>query len=219
METEVVEKEKLEREAMSLLEQAKALEITDAESYTAAVNFGLNLRRTLKRISSYWEDIVDAAKVAYDKTRIGRDNMKKPIAEAEALIDSKTTAWDLKQERLRREEQARLDAQARKEAEDAKLAQAVAAEEGGDKNSAATILDQPIIPAKPKVETAAPKVQGQSYRSDYKPKLPLKDETKIPRQYLMPDMVKINAYVRTMKMEANCEWVEVEEVRSPVKRT
>jgi len=104
-------------EALTLPEQAKAITITNAETYTQAANFKITLAGWRKKIVDEFGPMKEAAHKAHKAITAKEGEYLKPITEAEATLKTAIMKWQDEQERLRRIEQARLEAEARAAAE------------------------------------------------------------------------------------------------------
>lgn len=104
-------------EALTLPEQAKAITITNAETYTQAANFKITLAGWRKKIVDEFAPMKEAAHKAHKAITAKEGEYLKPITEAEATLKAAIVKWQDEQEKLRRIEQARLEAEAREAAE------------------------------------------------------------------------------------------------------
>ncbi len=99
-------------EALSLPEQAKAITITNAETYTQAANFKITLAGWRKKIVDEFAPMKEAAHKAHKAITAKEGEYLKPITEAEATLKTAIMKWQDEQERLRRIEQRRLEMEA-----------------------------------------------------------------------------------------------------------
>jgi hypothetical protein len=217
----LVETTPVEEKALTIVDQAKAVTVTDAQTYTAAGSLWKAIGDMIKEVEATFGPICDGAHKAWKTAVAKRDGFVNPLKEAQKSVKGLMSAYDTEQERLRREEQARLEAIARKEEEERRLAEAIAAEEAMKAQGAtreevaqetAAILETPVTVAPVVLPKATPKLQnGPIYRTIWKARIV--NEALIPRQYMTPDLVKINGVVRSLKGAANIPGVQSYEER------
>lgn len=217
----LVETEPVEEKALSIVDQAKAVKVTDASTYTAAGTLWKAIGDMIKEVKDTFDPICDAAHRAHKQAVEKRAKYLDPLAAAQKSIKGLMSAYDAEQERIRREEQARLEAEARKKEEERRLQEAIEAEEalraqGATKEEVAqetaAILETPVIFAPIVIPKTTPKLQGGPvYRTIWKARIVT--ESLIPRQYMVPDMVKINGVVRSLKAQHGIPGVEAYEER------
>ena len=80
------------------------------------------------------------------------------------------------------------------------------AEQCGNKEEAAAIMEAPVQAAPVVIPKAVPKVTGMSIRDNWK--FRVTNEKLIPREYLKVDEVKIGQVVRALKSSANIPGIE-----------
>jgi len=158
----IVETEPVEEKALSIVDQAKAVKVTDPETYTAAGSLWKAIGDMIKEVKDTFDPICDAAHKAHKQAVEKRAKYLDPLTAAQKSVKGLMSAYDAEQERLRREEQARLEAIARAEeearrkaeaerieaerkAEEERLmAAAQAAEAAGDKQTADALAEAAI---------------------------------------------------------------------------
>jgi len=170
-------------------EMAEALEIKNDMDYQSAAE----LEKQARVLNKYIEDRFKKTKNALNEAKSELMQMIKsftvPLQEAVNIIkDRKNTYWR-KKEQERLAEQRRLQAEEQKAEEDRRLNEAI---DTGDED----ILNEPVIAPEVQIENTL-KVDGE-YHVDV-PKFEIVDETKIPREYLMPDEQKIRRVVNAAK--------------------
>lgn len=195
-----------------VLDKAKAItEIKTAEDYTNAVNTRKELKKTIKNGTARLEEIKNKAHKVHSAMTSSQKEIKfdKESDAEDKRIARLASDYDQEQERIRRKEQRKAEAKAKAEAEERALKEAAELEALGDKEAAAEVVEEAAHAPAPVVEVAksTPQVEGSHYRDNWKPKNV--DATKLPRKYMMPDMVKINAEVKANKGDTNIEGVEV----------
>jgi hypothetical protein len=196
----------VEKKANSLPEQAKAHAIKNNEQYILAGNFLLGIKAVRKEIDDTFNPIIEKAHQAHKEAINQKRKVETPVAEAEQIIKSKIADYTREMERIREEEEARLRQLALKDAQERQLNEALLAEQLGNKEEVEAILAEPVmVPTVIVPKQEAPK--GISITKVWK--FRIKDEAKIPREYMIPDMVKIGAVVRALKDRANVPGIEV----------
>ena len=158
----LVETAPVEEKALSIVDQAKAVKVTDAATYTAAGILWKSIGDMIKEVKDTFDPICDKLHIAHREATAKRAKFLDPLTAAQKSVKGLMSAYDAEQERLRREEQARLEAIARAEeearrkaeaerieaerkAEEERLmAAAQAAEAAGDKQTADALAEAAI---------------------------------------------------------------------------
>ena len=223
-----MEKVDFSEKAIVLAGEAKSLVVVDQETANRATQLILAGKEVIKKIKDYFAPLKKAADEAKKKLL---DAEKAELQRVEPYIEklqSSLTAWRLEQERKRREaeeaarraelerklleeellrkaeearrleeEKRRLEGEeaarkAREELERKALEEAAAKE--------AQIAPPPPVPEKPKTN-------GLALRENWT--FEIVDESLIPREYLVPDPVKIRKMVQVMKDRTNIPGIRV----------
>jgi len=218
---ELIETTDVETKALSIVDQAKAVKVTDSGTYTAAGGLWKTIGDMIREVKDTFDPICEAAHKAHKQAVEKRSKYLDPLTAAQKSVKSLMSAWDQEQERIRLAEQRRLEEIARKKEEERLLQEAIAVEQEAQRNGAtqeeaeqeaAIILSEPVYVAPVVIPKDVPKMQGGPvYHTIWKAKII--NETLIPRQYLVPDMVKINGVVRSLKNQANIPGVHAYEER------
>ena len=207
MTTQTVEQE-VTQKALTIVEAAKLVVIRDGTDYIAAGTLWKELQGMKDEISSTFDPIIDKQHKAHKEALAQKAKYFKPVDEAGRFVKGLMSAYDAEQERLRLAEQTRLQEIVRKQEEETKLAEAIAAEESGDKAEAEAILAEPIQAPVVIVQKEVPKMAGGPvYQTRWK--FRISDPSKLPREYLIADEVKIGAVARALKNQTNIPGVEV----------
>ncbi len=213
-----IDKGTLASEAQTWAGRASALAITDTPSCTKATYLLRSIKGVRSDIQRWFEPHIEAAMETKRKADAARkalvdekDRMELPLVQAEAVVKRNLLAFEAEQERTRRSEEERLQAEAQREAEAVTLAAAAALEleatATGDTamlQEAADILAQPIEAPVVLVKTTMPKVQGVTYRDQWKahPDIDIKALAAavgaglVPVSFLQPNLTAINALAR-----------------------
>jgi len=217
----VPQEEEVGREVATVEDQARALNVIDAASYIAAGELWKSIKALRAKVADTFDDLIKAAHLAHKKAVEKKKMHDGPLDAAERMVKQAMSVYDLEQERIRKKEERRLAEIARKEAEDQALldaieAEAIALRNGATKEEAAqesaAIIDEPVYVPPVIIPKATPKLTGGPvYRTIWKYRIT--DANKIPRQYMIPDEVRIGRIARDMKNETNIPGVEVYELR------
>ncbi len=137
--------------------------------------------------------------------------MEAPLVGAESLLKDRLLKWEATQEQIRREHERQLQADAQRNAEAATLEAAAALEREATTTGNAEmlqeahdILEQPIDAPVVSVATFMPKVQGITYRDNWKAHDSIDVKALAtavaagiaPTTFLLPNMSAINGFAR-----------------------
>jgi len=204
--------------ALTWPQRAGALTITTPDTYVDAGEMLKGIKALRNEIDATFDPIIKAAHAAHVEANAQKKRAELPLAEAEAILKRGLIAFDAEQERIRRAEEQRLQELARQEAETQRLADAAALEREASasvdltegyhlRREAEALLEQPIVAPVVVVEKATPKVAGISFSTTWR--FRVVDPTKVPREYLAVDTLKVGGVVRAMKGETNIPGIEV----------
>lgn len=205
----IVSPQIIEQETALIVAQAKALRVTDQASLDAANDFLRRDKACQKEVLGVFGKNKRMAYEAYKAADQTLKRMLEPLEEGERIVKKEIGSYLDEQARIRMEAERKAREEARKAEEDRRLREAVEAEAEGDTEAAEAILNDPtpitvavVAPAAP-----APKAEGLSTRQVYS--FEIVEEGLLPREYLIPDTVKIGAVVRALKDRANIPGVQV----------
>jgi hypothetical protein len=208
--------------------------VEDAATLARANEYLRGIRILRARIDEAFDPIIAAAHKAHREALDQKHRIEGPVLRSEATVKGKMGAYIAEQERLRKaaeeaaieakrraDEERERAAKAKKDAEDAALEAAVAAEAAGDKEAAEDIIEETLETAQAEMVFEPPpvvpekiKLEGGAIRRNWR--FRIADESLIPREYLIPDEVKIGRVVRAMKDKANIPGVVAFEEIDPV---
>ena len=123
--------EKLGKEVSSIEAQAAAITIQTDTDLDYAGRLTREVKAAQKKVDEYWKPLWRSSYDAYKNVNDHKNEMLDPLKKAEQILKQKITAYQMAQERKRREEEARIRKLAEDEAK-RKLEEAVKAEESGD---------------------------------------------------------------------------------------
>lgn len=220
MSTELVpsSKESLETESRSWASRARTLRVVDRETCTNASLLLRSVKTLRLQVQQWFAPHIEAAMETKRKAEAARkaladerDRMEAPLIEAETTLKRSLLDWEAQQEELRLAEERRLQAEARQRAEVLTLEAAAALEReavasGNEdmRQEAEDILSQPIEAPVVSVAKMVPKVQGVTYRDNWKahPGVDVKALASAvasgaaPIAFLVPNMTAINQFAR-----------------------
>ena len=219
MSTEIVQsKEALETESRSWAVKARGLQIVDRESCLNASHLLRSIKTLRGQVQAWFAPHLDAAMETKRKAEAARKGladeqarMEAPLIDAEGVLKRSLLVWEAKEEETRIAEERRLQAEAQRQAEAVTLAAAAAMEleatETGNVEmlaEAQDILEQPIEAPVVVVAKQVPKVQGVTYRDNWKahPTVNVKalaaavSAGTVPETFLTVNMTAINQFAR-----------------------
>lgn len=221
------ERKQIEQKALTITEQAAAVRIKDQVTYDSAVDLLKGVKALRKEAEAHHRPVIEAAYRAHKAATDALKRIDDPLKQAETHVKGRIGAWDMEQERLRREEQRRLEEEARRKAEEEALAAAIAAEAAGATVAEVeAIVDEPTIA--PVVAPPAPtyqKAEGVVTRKSYNPEVVnlvelIQYVAKNPNlaNLLTPNMTALRAMVRAQGAQFQMPGVKVLEVSNVVVR-
>lgn len=218
----------ISEKAIVLAREAQSLAVRDQETANRATLLILAGKDMVKKIKEHFAPLKKAADEAKKKLL---DAEKAELQKVEPYIEklqASLTAWRLEEERKRREaeeaarraelERRRLEEELLRKAEEARRLEeekkklegeeaARKAREELEKQALeeAAAREKQIIPPPPIPEK--PKTDGLTLRENWT--FEIVDESQIPREYLVPDPVKIRKVVQVMKDKTNIPGIRV----------
>jgi hypothetical protein len=185
--------------ALTLVDKARDLRITDDASYTAAVQLLGAIREGIRMVRAYWEEPVKRARSAWMSLTERRDQMLDPLIVTESSTKHAVLAYKMEAEQRARAAEQAARAALEREARATQAALAEELREFGHADKAAEIASLPVsVP--PVVMQSTPPVDGLSYREAWT--FEVTDAAAVPREYLTIDDKKLAALARAMKADA-----------------
>ncbi len=166
---QIIEINPVETKALSVIDQAKDVVVTDAATYTSAGILWKSIGEMIKEVKETFDPICEAAHQAHKKATEKRAKYLDPLTAAQKSVKQLMSAYDLEQERIRQAEQRRLEEEARKAEEERRLQEAIEAEEEAKRNGATVeeaaqeaqaIIEEPVYVPPVVLPKATPKLQG-----------------------------------------------------------
>ena len=193
----------------SVVAQAQSITVETGEDYELACMFLQGIAGKKKQVEDVFGPIVRKAHEAHKEACAQMKKFTDPLAVAEMEVKRKVIVFRDEQERLRRQEEQRQAEIARKEQEQRAIDEAAQLEANGEKELAEIVLQDAASAPAPVavVPSFVPKSSGISGRVEWD--FRVTDETKIPREYLMVNLVAIRAVVKAQKSMAKIPGVQV----------
>lgn len=235
------DKNQLAHEGATWAERAKGMTITDRESYVNAGQLLTSVKYFRAQIANWFAPHVEGAMETKRRAEAARKalvdeqaRMEAPLVAAEQSLKRSLLAWDARQEEIRQEQERQAQAEAKRRAEEATLAAAAALEieanATGDTamlQEAQDILEQPIDTPNVFVAPSMPKVQGVSYRDNWKAHEIVDVKAlaaavaagTVPSTFVVPNMVALNQFARATKGTQHIPGVKVWNDRQVTART
>jgi len=206
-----------ETKALTIIDQAKAVIVTNNESYTLAGELWKNIKQMKEEVDNVFKPIIEAAHKAHKEALLQKAKIYDPLDEAGRKIKSSMSAYDEAQERIRREKEIELRKEAMKREEEARLQAAIQAEKAGQKEAAEKILEAPIVEPVVVVSKDIPKMSGGPvYRTvwdmevvDFEALVKAGANKTISINALLPNEVFLRAQARSLKSTMNFPGVKV----------
>lgn len=199
------------KEIVPVLDAAKALKVVDEDTYTQAMELGRQCDSRSKRVESIWADAKTKSYAAYKTILDTINSFIKPLQEAKKVVGQKAYTWKRTEDEKRRQEEVRLQEEARKKEEEKRLQEASQLAAEGKEEEADTVLEEPLIVELPKVEPVV-KIEKLAMRENWQ--FEIVDEKIIPREFCVPDKVKIGKTVKILKGDTQIPGVRAYDIGS-----
>ena len=189
------EQQAIVKQAEDISTQLSTFKIINQAQYEKAGEILKSVKSAYKNVDELRKSMT--APLDDSKKRI-MDFFKKPLdvlISAEGAIKKGILAYQQEQERIRVEQERKLAAEAEKKRQEA-LAKAEAARAEGKEAKAEKYEDKAAQVIAPQLASTVEKMAGISTKKTWK--FEVTDEALIPRQYLVPDLVKIGKQVRAV---------------------
>jgi len=173
--------------------------VVDQASYEQASEIVKSIKAVQKAVKEVFDPIVSKAHEAHHEATSQRNKLLDPLEAAEKEIKNSMAKW-FQIETARRQEEERKERQriadefsaAKKKQEE----EAAALADLGQPEEAAAVADAPMV-APTVTRYEAPKASGVSMRDNWT--FQVTNAAELPREYMMPDMDKLNGMAKTMK--------------------
>ncbi len=199
--------QEVKQEIINIDNQVLSLRVIDTETYLQAGEIFKAISAMEKKIKAFFDPLCKKADEAHKALTSAKAIEIAKLAPLKAHINKEQTDWNVEQERLRRLEEDRLRREAEKAEEDRRLQAAIEAEQAGEKEEAAAVLEEPLYVPPPIVEKTVPKQAGLAMTTTWRWRL--KDINLVPRQFLNINETVLNAHVKNLKDRSNVPGIEV----------
>lgn len=199
----------------SLIERSRSIEIKNTDTLKVAVELSGNAKKLIKKYDNVFDPLIAQAKKTVKDIQEEKNKLVDPLEKIIDFLKGKMQIYNNEQERKRAEEAARLYIEAYKRQDEERLREAVRLEREGKKEEAEEVLNEKPQPVNIIIQSEE-KIDGLYFVEEWKFKII--DETKIPREYLIPDVVKIGKMVRAMRRLTSIEGIEIYSEKKPRQR-
>jgi hypothetical protein len=210
----------VEAEVVALVARVKGPAISSPSDFARVAEELKDVKAAEKK----WDEIIDPLIKSAHATHKGlttlRAKVRGPLEVIETGHKIALASWEEEQDRIRREEERRLQAEADARAAEEVLEEAIAAEQAGDKESAAAILEAPVLAPIVQIRPTAPRVSGVSFSdnwsavvTDEMALIRAVAEGRAPMACLTPNTVFLNGQARALKAEFRIPGVRAQSTR------
>lgn len=201
----------LSQEIAALQAEAAAIVVRDEATQAAAWEFSTRLKAHLAAVDAAFDPTIAAAHKAHKEALAAKKRYCNVPETLMRSVNAKIATYQADQRRVREAEERRLSDLARKQAEERQLEVALDLERQGRIDESANVLATPVAPLAVQLPPVA-KPQGARMRTDWK--FRITDPAALPREYLVPDEVKIGGVVRALKSATSIPGVEVHSIET-----
>lgn len=209
---EQAQEQELKQQALTVVERAALVKITDQPSYDSATSLLLEtIIPFRKKWAEYWKPLTGAAWDSYKKIQQKFKDGDEPAERAEKAVKAEIRRWDDEQIRIEQEKQRKAQEAAEKQAEEERLRAAIVAEEAGaSEQEVSAIVDAPVAVVAEPVEPSYTRTSGISRRENWKAKVTdlhalvkaaAKDKSLLA--YLLPNEQALNNRAKADKQTLN----------------
>lgn len=168
---ETPDPEVVQKEYFPTVSSAKALIVTNKDEHQIGLTMLQQIAVAEKRVKDLFKDPKDAAHAAHKAICEAEKKLLVPLADARYDVQRKCLEFQSAEKRKAEEAQRKLQEEARRAEEERALADAIEAEESGDKKAAEQILAAPVAVPVVQVEAQVAKVAGVTSRVYYRCKV------------------------------------------------
>lgn len=168
--TETIEAKTIQAEAETIIRRAGTLSIVDQASYDLTIAVLKEVKDFRRKLEAFFRPNIDRWHAGWKAALAELKAADEPLASTETRAKQAVWAWEMEQERLRRERQRLIEEEARRQAEEEILAAAVAAEaEGASVAEVDAVMAEALAPilVVPPAPPAYQKAEGIAVRKSY----------------------------------------------------
>lgn len=204
-----VDTTQIEAKIAPIPEQAKSIVVRDNDSMAKANSFKVTIKGMIKEVDDFFKPFEEQAYKMHRSLTTRHKEIVDPLKEAEKMIITQVKGYLDEVEKVRAEAERRVREEARRLAEERALQEAIELEKEGKTEEAERVIAEPVQVVMPTVKVDIPKVDMRGYAKRWKWRLV--DITKVPREYLIVDEIKVNGIVRSMKDVTSIPGIEIYE--------
>lgn len=186
----------IEQKVNPAVAEAQNMVINNNPQYVKATDFLKIIKGLQKEVEEAFDPGIEAAHRAHKVVIDQKKRYFDPLVSAERLIKSKMSCFLLEEERLRLENEERLRKEVEKAQEKLK-AKAEKEQANGNGKKAEELLQKADNLVAPTLAPTTEKVEGISFRENWYAEIV--DLKLLPKEYMLPDMVKLNRFAKAMK--------------------
>ena len=212
---------KIEQEQKGIEKQVHSLTIVNQETYQQGASVKITLSTFRKKLKIFFDPMVSKSKAAYDEVKDTRDKVLKPTMALEDVVKGKLKTYERKMEKEAEEakrkaekvKQDAIDAENKRREDKAKQdAKDEAEVMGVDEKDVKVAEVEKVNPEDIETEQPLPtidKVAGLGIRRTWKARVT--NKSKLPLEYLTPNIVLLNGLAREYKGKFNIPGAEAYE--------
>jgi hypothetical protein len=186
----------IENKVNPAIAEAQAMVISNNPQYIKATDFLKAIKALEKEVEAAFDPAIEAAHRSHKIAIEQKDKYFKPLINAEKLIKGKIGDFLAEEERKRKEEEEKLRREAeKKEAELKKKAEAARA--NGNEKAAEKYEEKANNVIAPTLAPTVEKVKGVTFSDLWYAEVV--DLKLLPKEYMLPDMPKLNKLAEAMK--------------------
>jgi hypothetical protein len=193
--------DKVGQMALIVVEESKALVIGNDDDRAKAQEIWKILTERKKSIEGAYDDLISSAHAHWKSVLAKKDSFYKPVENEAKFLKLRIGEYDEMKKKERLAEESRLRQEAIESEKERRWIEA----ENAPEDEREAILNEPINIAPVIIPDETPK--GIVFRTLYD--FEIVDAEKIPREFLMPDLVKIRKIVTALKDETRIEGIKV----------
>jgi hypothetical protein len=207
------------KESMALVTQAKLIHVDSLDDRIFAAEAGRRIAVADKWFENFIKPMKEKAAATHRAICDQENSVRVPLKDAKQHLSLEIGRFDARLEAERRAEEARLQAEvelqaareAKRLADEQAVADAIALEAEGDHKGAEAVLNNPV-PVQvyvPPVVLQRQTVKTAGVTSSQRWLYIIENAEIIPREYTVPDAIKIGQVVRAMKDKTNIPGIKV----------
>lgn len=159
----IQETQEVASEALALPDQARAIKVEDAESFTRANEFFISCHQLEKKIDKTFEPVCKATNDAHKAATKAKADAKAPVTLAKSIVKKEMEDYNSIQEDIRRERERQAQEAERVKAETRQVERAAALEQQGHAALAEQVLAAPIQVPQVSLPTVKEELAGSNF--------------------------------------------------------